>query len=40
MGPNSTDYFDRIGKLVVREVGWVTYNASVTLAVLGLRLAS
>lgn len=28
MGPNSTDYFDRTGRLVAREVGEMTYNAS------------
>jgi hypothetical protein len=26
MGPNRTDYFDRKGKLVAREVGGVTYD--------------
>ena len=28
MGPNRTDYFDKTGKLVSREVGEMTYNAS------------
>jgi len=28
LGPSHTDFFDRAGKLVAREVGDVTYNAS------------